>query len=250
MARDGRPDQACTPGAIFPDVTSEQVCRPGYSSAARNVPAELSRQVYDAYGVTQRTPGEYQVDHLVPLEIGGSNDIANLWPQPTTPPPGSHEKDRVENNLHDQVCSGRMTLLDAQHAIATDWVAVYEQIQRSGATAPTHPTSRPAAPATPDLATNQLPAGQSGVQLESVTGAAPGGRASVTAQATPGATCAIVYTTPGGTRSSAQGLTTKTADTSGSVSWAWDIGPTTRPGEGSVVVTCGGASARGIVRIG
>lgn len=243
MARDGRPDGACTPGAIFPDATSDQVCRSGYSSSVRNVPAELSRQVYAAYGVLERTTGEHEVDHLVPLEIGGSNDIANLWPQAAAPPPGFHEKDRVENYLHDQVCAGRMALLDAQRAIATDWVAVYQQLPNSGSTAST--TTSP-----PGQTTNQPPSAPGTVQLVSVTGAAPGGRASVTAQTTPGASCSIVYTTPAGTRSTAQGLTTMTADASGSVSWTWDIGASTRPGEGSVVVTCGGASARGVLHIG
>lgn len=250
MVRDGRPDGACTPGAIFPEVTTDQVCRAGYSASVRNVPADLSRQVYSAYGVIDRAAGEYQVDHLVPLEAGGSNDIANLWPQATAAVPGSREKDRVENYLHDQVCAGRMTLFDAQRAIATDWVAVYQQIAATGTTASSKPTSAPAASATPGPTTTQPPPGQGGVQLVSVTGAPPGGRASVTAQTTPGASCSIAYTTPAGTRSSAEGLGTKTADPAGNVSWTWVIGRSTRPGDGSVVVTCGAATARGVMHIG
>lgn len=143
MPRDGRPDRACTPGAIFPDVTAEQICRSGYSASVRNVPAELSRQVYASYGVIQRASGEYEVDHLVNLAIGGSNDIANLWPQATAAVPGSKEKDRVENYVHDQVCTGRMQLLDAQRAMATDWVAVYQHLPGS-ATAVPRPTTNPA----------------------------------------------------------------------------------------------------------
>ncbi|MBV9169740.1 MAG: HNH endonuclease [Chloroflexi bacterium] len=250
MARGGRPDGACTPGAIIPDVTSDQVCRPGYSSSVRNVPAELSREVYAAYGVVERTAGEYEVDHLVPLEIGGSNDIANLWPQAAAPPPGWHEKDRVENYLHEQVCAGRMALFDAQRAVAADWVAVYEQLPSSGATVPAKPTVAPAETATPTPTPNQPPSGQGSVQLVSVNGSAPGGRASVTAQTTPGASCSIVYTTPAGSRSAAQGLSNMAANSSGSVSWTWDIGPSTRPGDGSVVVTCDGVSARGVLHIG
>ena len=78
------------------------------------------------YGIVERTTGEYEVDHLVPLEAGGSNDIANLWPEAAEPRPGFHEKDVVENYLHDQICLGRMSLADAQRAIATNWVAVYD----------------------------------------------------------------------------------------------------------------------------
>jgi hypothetical protein len=55
----------------------------------------------------------------------GNNETANLWVEPAEPHPGFHEKDLVENALHRQVCAGKMTLADAQHLIATDWVSVY-----------------------------------------------------------------------------------------------------------------------------
>jgi hypothetical protein len=54
--------------------------------------------------------------------------LSRLWPEAALPQPGFHEKDKVENYLHDQVCSGSMILSDAQHAIASDWVAVYNQM--------------------------------------------------------------------------------------------------------------------------
>jgi hypothetical protein len=139
---DALPDTACTPGAVFPDVTAAQICLRGYSSSVRNVPAELSREVYRAYGITQRTTGEYEVDHLVPLEAGGSNDIANLWPEGAEPRAGFHEKDQVENYLHDQVCSGAMSLPEAQRAIATNWVEVYEQ-RTTRTVAPSAPVATP-----------------------------------------------------------------------------------------------------------
>ena len=122
------PDANCTPGAIFSNVTASQVCTPGYSSSVRNVPSSVKKQVYAEYGVTSHTTGQYEVDHFIPLELGGSNDISNLWPEPASPTPGFHEKDRVENYLHDQVCSGAMSLSDAQNAITSDWVAVYQSM--------------------------------------------------------------------------------------------------------------------------
>jgi len=101
--------------------------------------------VYSEYGLVERTTGEYEVDHDVPLEAGGSNDIANLWPEAAEPRPGFHEKDQVENYLHDQVCAGTMSLLDAQRAIATNWLDVYrQQSQRAAAT-----VAPPLAPAPP-----------------------------------------------------------------------------------------------------
>jgi len=128
VASNGLPDSACTPGAIFPDATKEQICTPGYSSQVRDVPDSVKDQAYAEYAITSHEPGQYEVDHLISLELGGSNDIANLFPEAADPRPGFHEKDKVENYLHDQVCNGSMSLQDAQVLIATNWLAVYQTL--------------------------------------------------------------------------------------------------------------------------
>src|ERR1700730_12367836 len=69
-----------TPGDAF-EVTVQDLCVPGYTKKVRNVPAEMKREVYEEYGVTSHEPGDYEVDHLIPLELGGSNSIKNLWPE-------------------------------------------------------------------------------------------------------------------------------------------------------------------------
>jgi hypothetical protein len=127
-AHNALPDAACSPGAIFPDATKEQICTPGYSKNVRDVPDSEKNQVYAEYGVTHHTTGEYEVDHLISLELGGSNDIANLWPEAAEPRPGFHEKDKVENYMHDQVCSGAVSLQQAQVQIATDWMSIYSKM--------------------------------------------------------------------------------------------------------------------------
>ncbi len=118
-------DADCTPGAIFA-VTEKQICKPGYSKSVRNVPKKTKNQVFAEYGIARHVTGEYEVDHLISLELGGSNDIANLWPEAAMPKPGFHEKDKVENYLHRQVCKGLMTLKKAQEIISTDWLQVYQ----------------------------------------------------------------------------------------------------------------------------
>jgi hypothetical protein len=128
-ASGGLPDHACTPGDIFANATKDQICVPGYSSSVRDVPPSVKDQVYAAYGITSRQPGQYEVDHLVNLSIGGSNDISNLWPQAASPTPGFHEKDQVEVYLQDQVCAGTMDLRTAQIQIATNWLQVYSSIK-------------------------------------------------------------------------------------------------------------------------
>ena len=121
-------DVACTPGAIFPNATKAQICVPGYARSVRNVPQSEKKQVYAEYSITSHPTGAYEVDHLVSLELGGSNDIANLWPEAATPKPGFHEKDQVENYLHDQVCAGKIPLRQAQIEIATNWLNVYHRM--------------------------------------------------------------------------------------------------------------------------
>ncbi len=123
------PDPALTPGDVLPGVTAREVCQAGYSASVRNVSADEKAAVYRRYGLAN-APGQHEVDHFISLELGGSNALTNLWPETYEPRPGAHEKDRVEDYLHQQVCAGAMTLAQAQEAIRTDWVAVYARIAR------------------------------------------------------------------------------------------------------------------------
>jgi len=132
IPQNGLQDTACSPGAIFPEATKDQICTPGYSKSVRNVPVEEKNQVYAEYGITSHKTGQYEVDHLISLELGGSNDISNLWPEAAEPRPGFHEKDQVENYLHNQVCSGKISLQEAQQQIAKNWLDIYHQIPNPG----------------------------------------------------------------------------------------------------------------------
>jgi hypothetical protein len=132
MVQGALQDKACTPGAIFPNVTKQQICVPGYARSVRNVPQSRRKQVFAEYGITKHPTGTYEVDHLVSLELGGSNDISNLWPEAAKPKPGFHEKDQIENYLHKQVCNGSITLKQAQIEIATNWLNVYNSVHNLG----------------------------------------------------------------------------------------------------------------------
>jgi hypothetical protein len=130
------PSPALTPGDVL-TTDAKVVCTPGYTKTVRDVPQSVKNQVYRAYGITSHKPGEYEIDHLVSLELGGSNSIRNLWPQSyVTEPQNAHVKDTLENVLHELVCSGKLSLKEAQKAIATNWIQAYEQYVgplRSGA---------------------------------------------------------------------------------------------------------------------
>jgi hypothetical protein len=125
VATGGIEDKACTPGAVIATATKDAICKPGYSQSVRNVPESEKNADYAEYGITSHVEGQYEVDHLISLELGGSNDIANLWPELADPTPGFHQKDKVENYLHKQVCDGAISLNTAQKELSTDWLAVY-----------------------------------------------------------------------------------------------------------------------------
>ena len=127
------PNPSLTPGDVFPGVTAKEVCVSGYSSGVRAVSNDEKAEVYRRYGIPNE-PGKHEVDHFISLELGGSNMVTNLWPEPYVTPDapgkiGAHEKDRVENYLHDQICKGAITLQQAQEMIRTDWYAVYLKIK-------------------------------------------------------------------------------------------------------------------------
>jgi hypothetical protein len=69
-----------------------------------------------------------EIDHIVSLELGGSNDIANLYPEKVDAHPGFKAKDKLENRLHDLVCSGQIGLRTAQRQIASDWQKLYRKV--------------------------------------------------------------------------------------------------------------------------
>ena len=143
------PDPSCTPGAVNPAVTQatlgQTICVPGYTKTIRpsesiTEPEKLASMA--AYGYSDRSPSDFEYDHLVSLELGGAvNDPRNLWPESGASP---NPKDSVENALHRMVCDGQIPLAQAQHIIATDWLG-WARSHGEGATSAstTSPAPRP-----------------------------------------------------------------------------------------------------------
>lgn len=121
------PDPTLTPGDVLTSDVS-QICMSGYTATVRDVPLSEKKEVYAEYGVSYPQPtGTYEVDHFIPLELGGSNDIKNLWLEPASPTPGFHQKDQFENYEHREVCSGAITIQEAQQRMVTDWYKYWLQ---------------------------------------------------------------------------------------------------------------------------
>ena len=120
------PDYMLTPGVIDPRATVKKICKPYYTETVRHVTMKTKKEVFKLYGIDQYSDS-FEVDHLIPLELGGSNDIKNLWPESyTTTPYNAHDKDVLENRLHKLVCDGKITLIQAQMEIARDWIRAHQ----------------------------------------------------------------------------------------------------------------------------
>jgi hypothetical protein len=125
-----RPDRRCSPGAYYSGLTRAVICSAGFrTSSIRNVPQDEKFAVEREYGMRPAYYGRsIEIDHIVSLELGGSNDIANLFPEPGVGAASYHAKDRLENRLHDMVCAGQIGLRDAQRGIAADWESLYRRV--------------------------------------------------------------------------------------------------------------------------
>ena len=124
------PEDKITPGAINVSATVKDVCTAGFTRDERHVTnAQKAKSFFD-YRLTSNTEedfkfGDYEVDHFFSLELGGSNDQTNLWPQPYFVYPGARQKDAIETHLKHEICRGHLTLDQARWIIKTDWVNYY-----------------------------------------------------------------------------------------------------------------------------
>jgi hypothetical protein len=124
------PDRRCSPGAYYSGLTKTVICSASFhTGTVRNVPDSEKFVDEREYGMVARHYGRtIEIDHIVSLELGGSNDIANLFPEPGSGAASYHIKDKLENRLHDMVCAGAISLRSAQQQIAANWEKLYAKV--------------------------------------------------------------------------------------------------------------------------
>lgn len=157
------PDPKLTPGVVRDDLTLEQICKTAWGKDERLVTDKMKKQVIAEYP-GECPSGKTEIDHLLSRELGGADDVRNLWKQcyekPVVddvasavaskkaghavvvyvPPSmvaefGAHKKDRLENDYGKRAClpvtdPQHMTLEQARTALSGNWVAAY--IERYG----------------------------------------------------------------------------------------------------------------------
>jgi hypothetical protein len=102
--------------------TPGELCAPSHPSFAeyryreripycrRSVSSALKARVYESYGIPEAERGNYTIDHLIPLSIGGSNSERNLWPEHRAV---KATRPRLEQDLYEALRDGRMTQREA-----------------------------------------------------------------------------------------------------------------------------------------
>ena len=120
-----KPNDLITPGATT-KATDANVCAADFESSVKPVSNAERREALKRYGKDSSSyTGE--LDHLVPVSLGGSNEPDNLWPGPTNTVYGSADKKALELKLHQVVCDKQISLKDAQKAFRKDWTAAFER---------------------------------------------------------------------------------------------------------------------------
>ncbi|MEU4673907.1 hypothetical protein AB0F91_39630 [Amycolatopsis sp. NPDC023774] len=128
------PDSSCTPGVYYSAVTQSNIhstiCVSGWTDTVRpptSYTNPLKVQGIADYGYSDTNLADYEEDHLVPLELGGSpRDPGNLWPEPYSGTQTAHTKDGTETKLKNAVCAGTVTLSAARSAIKNNWTTALQ----------------------------------------------------------------------------------------------------------------------------
>jgi hypothetical protein len=119
------PSSFQTPGAKG-KANEAQVCAADFEASVKPMAKWQHDQALERYG---KRPEDFtgELDHLIPISLGGTNDLENLWPLPPNKDMGPEQKRELDLKLHQLVCDKTLTLKSAQEAIRKDWVKAYTQ---------------------------------------------------------------------------------------------------------------------------
>lgn len=132
------PDPKITPGATDPEVTDanikDSICKVTHFTWTEGhmPPASflepIAKDLIKQYGYEDTNLKHYQVDHLIPLSLGGHpTDAKNMWPQVLLAKWSARRKDYLEEIMHDKVCKGEVGLKEAQEMFRGNWIEGYKK---------------------------------------------------------------------------------------------------------------------------
>jgi hypothetical protein len=121
------PDPRLTPG-MTAAVSRSELCAAIPGGLPASVDRALALEVFRMYGIADPQPRAYEIDHVIPPDLGGATDVRNLWPQPYDVHPwNAYAKDALENDLVQAVCAGELDLTSAQRELSAGWIAAYQR---------------------------------------------------------------------------------------------------------------------------
>jgi len=126
-----KPSGIYTPGAKT-KATDAQVCAADYESSVKPLADHQRKEALARYG-KREDDTTFELDHLIAVSLGGSNDPDNLWPIPKNKEYGPEWKAELDKTLHQMVCDKKITLKAAQDAVKKDWTKAYDQYVKGAA---------------------------------------------------------------------------------------------------------------------
>lgn len=130
------PDLNMTPGAVRAGLTKAKICSTKWGKDERHVTDAMKRKVFQLYGYSGYDDARCvpagkrtcEIDHLISRELGGADEVKNLWPQAYgTSPWNAILKDKLENRLNKEMCAGKISLKAARDMLVHDWRIAYKK---------------------------------------------------------------------------------------------------------------------------
>ena len=123
------------PGVLLADVTqatiSTTICVSGWTATVRpstSYTQGVKRRMLLQAGLDPSEALKYELDHFVPLALGGHpRSLDNLWLQTWDGQWSARVKDRLEHTLQVMVCAGKISLEAARTAIQGGWEDAYRR---------------------------------------------------------------------------------------------------------------------------
>jgi len=126
-------DRALNP-AVTQSMIDQTICVPGYAKGVRPATSYtngVKQMLMQRAKMNPSLAQYYELNHIIPLALGGHpRKLENLELLLRKGESGAKHKHRIEAKLHCLVCSGQVTLAQAQHEIASDWQAAYHRYAR------------------------------------------------------------------------------------------------------------------------
>ena len=121
-------DPTCAPGKLNSTATAniaQTICNPTWVAAASQIQPPPS--TLDKLLIEYQLPGNpvaYALARVIPVQDGGSpTSPLNLYPLPLNGFGGQQTQTLVANQLHDEICSHKITIAQAAKTLEGDWLS-------------------------------------------------------------------------------------------------------------------------------